>query len=309
MSGLPNQGNPNNKSDGEKNSGHVQQVQASHVDKGIKATLASIIGDDIFKFIAGLAFVSWMLDEFVPDTHKIFLFAAIAFGLADAVYVLAHKIFKKTSFAIVCWVLYAISLIGIFKNENSPGPTPSPHLTAGLRIAELTSTFLELTNENFFAGSPNFWHWLPMPLLNGHSNVDFVVEVNNNSSQLAEDVEVDVSLPGDWKYSLENGWISMDTKGSFGTPDGNGKFITNSLQSWVFFSPFPLFPSNSEVLPWIKVLNCSSDQEGALFIMLRAKSAKDQRIGFPFVFVSAWTNSDGSCGMVIPPKLPTNGTR
>ena len=122
MADSSNQKNADNKSGDKKGGGQTQQIQTGQANKAIKATLTAIVGDDTFRFIASIAIVSWMIHEFVFDSHKIFLFLAIAFGLADAVYVLGHKIVKGIIWATLWWAVYVACLVAIFRNEAQPQP-------------------------------------------------------------------------------------------------------------------------------------------------------------------------------------------
>jgi hypothetical protein len=120
MTNSPNQINPDNQTGEEKDRGQTQQVPPAETKKSVKATIASVFDDDLFKFFASISIVSWMIHEFVFDIHKVFLFIAIVFGLADAVYALAHKILKGWAWLILCWGLYAVCIFAIFKNEAQP---------------------------------------------------------------------------------------------------------------------------------------------------------------------------------------------
>jgi hypothetical protein len=90
------------------------------MQNGIK----SIFSDEVFKLIGVIAIAFWMLHELFDDVHKLFLFLAVASTLAEAAYVLAHKIFTKFSSKLLCWVIYAILIIAIFKNESVPVDDP-----------------------------------------------------------------------------------------------------------------------------------------------------------------------------------------
>jgi hypothetical protein len=118
MDELPNQASPNDETGDKKNDGQAQQIPPTETNQGIRTILISVFGDNLFRFFASIAFVSWMIHEFVFDSHKIFLFIAIIFGLAEAFYVLAHKILIKSGWIALSWMLYLICLIAIFRNES-----------------------------------------------------------------------------------------------------------------------------------------------------------------------------------------------
>lgn len=120
MDDSPHQINADEKAGDKKDASQNQQIPATKLDDAVQSRLAADWFDNVFKFIGGIAIVSWMIHEFVFDTHKLFLFSAIGLALADAFYVLAHKILKNWVWLVLCWALYVVCIMAIFKNESSP---------------------------------------------------------------------------------------------------------------------------------------------------------------------------------------------
>lgn len=122
MDDLPQQKMSDNNTCHEKDQRQPERVAPVNMHHGIR----SILADDIFKVLGIVAIVAWMIHEFVPDTHKVFLFTAIAFALAEGAYVMGHKILNNRAWRFLVWGLYAFCIVAIFKNEALPGSAETP---------------------------------------------------------------------------------------------------------------------------------------------------------------------------------------
>jgi hypothetical protein len=187
MDDLPQQKDANNQTGGEKNDGNTQQVNPSDGNDGIQ----SVLSDNIFRFLASVSIVTWMIHEFVFDTHKIFLFTAIVFGLADAFYVLAHKIFTKLVMAIICWVIFGFCVFLIFKNEALPETKSLPHLTLEIGTSEDPNVLIPITNE---LGIPDNLESLVIPVNSGNTSVEVQFELINDSSNTIQLLESQINF-------------------------------------------------------------------------------------------------------------------
>jgi hypothetical protein len=140
--------------------------------------------DNVFKLLAGIAFVSWMIQEYVLPHNKFFLFLAIVCGLADVFYLFVHKILPNNLFLIVLsWAMYLVCIWLIYRNPTeinpaAPNSIAPPVVTLstadGIMDADFSSNdvvngdqkFLRL--QTLFIGNPN-----NAPLLNLSCQIQF----------------------------------------------------------------------------------------------------------------------------------------
>jgi hypothetical protein len=144
---LPEQIPTNNQPGGKKNASNPQQIEASYPNKGVKTFVAAIFHDDFFRLLTSISIGCWMIHEYIFDVHKIFLLAGIVFTLADAFYVLGHKILiQRWWMRFLCWVTYTICIIFIFISKNEPESTPPSFFVktffANIGIGHQTQKFL-----------------------------------------------------------------------------------------------------------------------------------------------------------------------
>lgn len=97
--------------------------------------------DNIFKFVEGVAFVFWMLYEFLG--YKVLLYLAIVFCLAGLFYLLGHKILKRPAFIVATWIVYAGICVLLFQGRPE---SKSPNFTLRLIVGG-SNADLPLTND------------------------------------------------------------------------------------------------------------------------------------------------------------------
>jgi hypothetical protein len=114
MADSPEQKLPEDKTGDEESQGQPQQASSADTKGGIEA----LFSDNIFKVLGIVSIVAWMVSEFVKDAHKSLLFVAIIFGLAEAAYVLGHKILRNRIGEAFCWAVYVICILMIYRNRE-----------------------------------------------------------------------------------------------------------------------------------------------------------------------------------------------
>jgi len=91
--------------------------------------------DNIFKLLAGIAFVSWMIQEYILPHNKLFLFLAIVCGLADVFYLFGHKILPGNRILVALnWAGFCLCIWLIYRNpgksvEGNIAPVVEPDVT------------------------------------------------------------------------------------------------------------------------------------------------------------------------------------
>jgi hypothetical protein len=302
MDDLPQQKDSDDQSGNEKDRSQTQQIQPAKQDNRMKPNFNSDWFDGIFKFLAAVAFVSWMIQEFVPDFHKLFLFIAIAFGLADAFYLLAHKIFKGCFWVFLCWIIYVFCMIEIFRNEAPP--ESKPHFTLCLRFGDspklyLTNEFLFLRHfenvSNFPDGSYTAKSFVNgcilIPILLGETNQTFTLIAKNDSNVKVTDLEASVGFPKEWRLGFDDTkWHKVDVSLQF----PGFEFETSNMHFLAASSPYPLFPTDSLTFPAITnpctvSFNGSTFKAGIIDICIRS-SGFENIIAANIVFLPGSSN-------------------
>jgi hypothetical protein len=120
-SDLPTKNSPDKPADGKENQQATQQIPPSDGDCVPHSKPFWDLFDNIFKMLEGVAFVSWMIQEYILPDNQIFLFIAIVTGLAGVFYLLAHKTLPhRMYFIVTCWVIYVLCIWSIFTHSYKP---------------------------------------------------------------------------------------------------------------------------------------------------------------------------------------------
>jgi hypothetical protein len=106
--------------------------------------------DDVFKFLESIGFVFWMVHEFLPDTHKVWLLIAIVFALAGAFYILAHKIFFQKQFIVLSWLAYFVCVCVIIEHSTIRRPEANLPPTSAAFMIIPREEYIELKTPRYF---------------------------------------------------------------------------------------------------------------------------------------------------------------
>ena len=113
--------------------------------------------DNVAKLLTGIAFVSWMIQEWVIPHDKIFLFVAIVFGLADVFYLVLHRFLPRKHWIIIIgWTVYAGVVFLIAKNPSElkkieVEPLVTVDVGQSLDRSNAFATTLTIQNGNSYA--------------------------------------------------------------------------------------------------------------------------------------------------------------
>jgi hypothetical protein len=247
--------------------------------------------NDIFDVAGGIICTAAAAACFDNGFHKvglIFIFSAIVFGLI----IIRHHV-EKTGFEYTnqCfWIFLALAalLLGSLVLKT-PELKPHPDFSFCMCLGDTYDDAIELTND--FLIVTNFDKYTTMgalclPMKTGESNAMLSFLIKNNSSELAEKVEVTVFLTKNLVCLPSSGWLQSKSKTSFTHSDSLGKLQTDKVQSWMFPLAVDLLPGNGNWLPILQVSATDINAEwGELDIMARAKDCPAKIISFSLCFL------------------------
>jgi len=111
--------------------------------------------DTVFKVVESVAFVLWMIHEFVFDIHKTILFFAICMALAGPFYLMGHKMLHGKASKILNWTIYVACIYILALNQQKPEPKLTVSIMGGLKN-------IHGRNENavtqWWFVHPELWH-------------------------------------------------------------------------------------------------------------------------------------------------------
>jgi hypothetical protein len=206
--------------------------------------------DNVSKLLGGIAFVCWMIQEWVLPHNRIFLFIAILFGLADIFYLVLHKFLPRNRFLVILgWTMFFALMFYITKHEDRDR---KPLLKLIIVSAQPTNPLLALTNDFLvWAVEPydtNAHGCVVVPTPKGQSNVIVAFGISNTDRhETYTDVQVTLALSSRIRAFPSKDWSPIRP-----WADGRGGFT--------FSFPRALHATEYTLLPPIKFMNTESPE-------------------------------------------------
>jgi hypothetical protein len=202
-----------------------------------------------FREFAGyFILIGWLWYDLIDSHGKIvkLCFLAASLTVAQGLACLFLKSWRK---AIAVWVISEV-LVAVVVWENSrPEPKPYPHFILSLSTSDDFDDNVELTNDFLFStNGQEFKGCVFFPIKVDQPNIELSLHIINDSSNEGESVQVAIFMPTKLKCVPASGWIKRYNPAYTSGTNALGIYGTNLLQSWGFFVPEPIFPSNGAAI-------------------------------------------------------------
>jgi hypothetical protein len=172
--------------------------------------------DNVSKLIGGIAFVCWMIQEWILPSNRIFLFIAIVLGLADVFYLILHKFLHHNRTVIVFgWIVFAVIVV-IIHRPRPPGRGVDLYFAlagqhGGLPLALTNDLFkFQMNADPYWTKPINVRGVIMIPLLRGVTSVTTEFVLKDISPNEIDRGSVKIILPlveGTNKYIINSSWI------------------------------------------------------------------------------------------------------
>jgi hypothetical protein len=256
-----------------------------------------------------LILIPWVWNDLI-DSHIFSKLCLLAFSLAVA-QGLACSFLKSRTKALSLWLVSLIPLAAVVWINSRPESKPYPNFKFYAFIGENPDDVVGLTNNFLFLpaaiGTNDFYFdgVLIVPTQIKQTNIVFNLGIQNDSSVLAEDIEITISASSNLMCVPDARWWKVTGAGFFLGWDIRSRKPL-AIETWGEEIP-DILPGNARVLPSISLKTLGDNDWAALGVMVRARDSPTKILAFNLIFEPVQkpfvTQSIGQQRVLVPSEM------